>query len=194
VPRRVLIVNGHPEPRPSTFVAALASAYAAGAAAAGHDVRRIDIGALNLPPLRSAAEFAAPPSIAAAIDAQNDIAWCDHLVIVHPLWHGMQPALLKAFFEQTFRHGFAVTDETRNFPKPLLGGRSARIVVTMGMPAFIYRWWFGSAATRALAAGLLRLSGLKPVRQTVVGGTGGLTPAKAAAHLKAMGALGRRAA
>ena len=87
-----------------------------------------------------------------------------------------------------------MTDETRNFPKPLLGGRSARIVVTMGMPAFIYRWWFGSAATRALAAGLLRLSGLKPVRQTVVGGTGGLTPAKAAAHLKAMDALGRRAA
>jgi len=28
------------------------------------------------------------------------------------------------------------------FPKGLLAGRSARLVVTMGMQALIYRWYF----------------------------------------------------
>ena len=59
---RILIVNGHPDPRPATFCAALAAAYAAGAAAGGHEVRRIDIGTLDLPIIHNAAEFGAPAS------------------------------------------------------------------------------------------------------------------------------------
>lgn len=55
------------------------------------------------------------------------------------------PALLKAFFEQTFRYGFALGKEER-IPEGLLKGKSARIVVTMGMPAFIYRWYLGRTA------------------------------------------------
>ena len=173
MPRRVLIVNGHPEPRPSTFVAALASAYAAGAAAAGHDVRRIDIGALNLPPLRSAAEFAAPPSIAAVIDAQNDIAWCDHLVIVHPLWHGMQPALLKAFFEQVMRPGFAFRYREGGLPEKKLKGRTAHIVVTMGMPSVIYRLFFGAHSLKSLERNILKFVGIAPSRRSIIGNVEG---------------------
>jgi putative NADPH-quinone reductase len=30
------------------------------------------------------------------------------------------------------------------FPKRLLAGRSARIVVTMGMSVLLYRWYFGA--------------------------------------------------
>lgn len=192
MPRRILILNGHPDPRPSTFVGALATAYAAGAAAGGHEVRRIDVGALALPPVRTAAEFEGSPALEAIGAAQADIAWCDHLVIAHPLWHGMHPAALKAFFEQTFRYGFAMTNEARGFPKPLLTGKSARSIVTMGMPAFIYRWWFGAYAMRALETSLLGLAGIRPQRRTIIGGLGALTREKAAAHLKAVEELGRR--
>ena len=41
--------------------------------------------------------------------AQALIRWCDHMVIVHPLWLGGPPALLKAFLEQVFRYGFALS-------------------------------------------------------------------------------------
>jgi putative NADPH-quinone reductase len=190
---RILIVNGHPDPRPATFCAALAAAYAAGAAAGGHEVRRIDIGTLDLPIIHNAAEFGAPASHPAALAAQQDITWCQHLVIVHPLWLGSQPAMLKLFFEQVFRYGFAIPRESKGFPKGLLEGRTARTVVTMGMPGFIYRWMFGAFAVRAIERSLLKLSGIRPLGRTLIGGAAGFTPAQTAAHFKTMDTLGRRA-
>jgi putative NADPH-quinone reductase len=38
------------------------------------------------------------------------------------------------------RPGFAVPLEGPSLHAGLLAGRSARVVVTMGMPAFVYRW------------------------------------------------------
>lgn len=60
------------------------------------------------------------------------------------------PALLKGFLEQALRPDFAFAHakEGRGW-SPRLGGRSARIVVTMGMPALAYRWWFGAHSRRA---------------------------------------------
>lgn len=49
------------------------------------------------------------------------------------------PALLKAFFEQALRPGFAMSTSAKGGWTKLLSGRSARVVVTMGMPAFVYR-------------------------------------------------------
>ena len=42
----ILVINGHPDPSPERLAAALAKAYAEGAETAGHQVRRIDIGAV----------------------------------------------------------------------------------------------------------------------------------------------------
>jgi putative NADPH-quinone reductase len=54
------------------------------------------------------------------------------------------PALLKAFLEQALQPGFATAkpEEAGRMWKKLLTGKTARIVVTMGMPVFIYRWYF----------------------------------------------------
>ena len=105
--------------------------------------RRFDAGEIDgtgqeMPPrgfYRDQAEFEtgrAPPEIAAA---QEAIRRADHLVVIFPLWLGDMPALLKGFFEQTLRPGFAFDYRPNGFPLKHLGGRSARIVVTMGMPA-----------------------------------------------------------
>jgi putative NADPH-quinone reductase len=59
------------------------------------------------------------------------------------------PALLKAFIEQVMRPGIALEYREHGFPKGLLAGRSARIIVTMGMPALIYRWYFRAHGARA---------------------------------------------
>jgi len=45
--KRILVINGHPDPRPERFCAGLADAYATAAVAAGHDVRRIALGKLK---------------------------------------------------------------------------------------------------------------------------------------------------
>lgn len=83
--------------------------------------------------------------------AQEIIAWANHLVIIYPLWLGTMPALLKAFLEQVARPGFAISRETGGVSwKRMPAGRSARVVITMGMPTLVYRWWFGAHSLKNL--------------------------------------------
>jgi putative NADPH-quinone reductase len=170
VARRILIVLGHPDPAPGRLCRAVAEAYAAGAAEAGHQVKQIDISHLEFPLLRSKADFdsaSPPPAIRAA---QEAISWCEHLVIVYPLWLGSMPALLKGFFEQVFRPGFAADrSESGRMWRKRLTGRSARIVVTMGMPALVYRWFFGAHSLKSLERNILKFAGIGPIRETLIG-------------------------
>lgn len=168
--KRILVLNGHPDPAPERLCAALAEAYAQGAAAAGHEIRRIDIGSLEFPFLGSAQEFATPPDLPAIQHAQDAVRWAEHLVFVYPLWLGSQPAKLKGFLEQIARGGFALSvnaDTTR--VKGLLGGRSAHLFVTMGMPGLVYRVVYGAFGVRALEVSVLQLCGVRPVRHNFFG-------------------------
>lgn len=191
--RRIVIILGHPDPGPS-YCRALAEAYARGARQGGHGVREIDVASLDFPILRRADEFTGdpPPAIRAA---QEAISWAGHLVIVYPLWHGTMPALLKAFIEQCFRPGFALDYEAGGkWPKGMLGGRSARVVVTMGMPALAYRWVFGAHSLRSLERNILKFCGIKPVRETLIGMVDALTQEKRKSWLARLSGLGARAA
>ena len=50
MPRRIAIIQGHPDPRGNRYGHALAAEYAEGAKAAGHEVRLMDVAALDFPP------------------------------------------------------------------------------------------------------------------------------------------------
>jgi putative NADPH-quinone reductase len=108
VSKRIAILQGHPDPAGGHFGHALAEAYERAARAAGHEVRRIDVARLGLPLLRNAQEWEWKPASGPIGDAQQTLAWCQHLVIVFPLWLGDMPAVLKGFFEQVLRPGFAI--------------------------------------------------------------------------------------
>ncbi len=190
---RILILNGHPDTSRKGLCGALADAYAEGAESGGHTVERLDIGALRFDLLRSQAEFekgTAPPDIAAA---QEAIRRAEHLVVVFPLWLGDMPALLKGFFEQTLRPGFAFAYRPSGLPQKHLSGRSARIVVTMGMPALIYRWYFRAHGVKNLKRNILGFVGYGPVRDTIIGGVATAKPAAMARHFETMRSLGRAA-
>ena len=94
------------------------------------------------------------------------------LVLVFPLWLGEMPALLKAFFEQVARPGFAYDLGGSPLRSGLLRGKSARIVITMGMPAFVYRLYYGSHSLKAMKIGILRFMGIAPIRSTLIGMVG----------------------
>ena len=168
--RRILLIQGHPDPTGGHFCHALAEAYASAAARAGHEIKTIPVAALDFPLLRNAAQWeneAPPPSI---LQAQQAVAWGEHLVIVFPLWLGDMPALLKGFFEQVLRPGFAIGKaQPRKMGQKLLKGRSARIVVTMGMPAFFYRLYYRAHSVRSLKRNVLEFCGISPVRTSLVG-------------------------
>ena len=57
----------------------------------------------------------------------------------------------------------------QGFPKRLLAGRSARIVVTMGMPVLRYRWYFGAYGLRAFERSMLSFAGIKPIHESLYG-------------------------
>lgn len=168
--RRLLLIQGHPDTLIPHLCHALENAYAQGAQAAGHEVRRVSVGQLDFPLLRSQQAWEAgslPPSLA---QAQADIAWAQHLVLFFPLWLGDMPALLKGFLEQVARPGFAFHAEGGNpYGKKGLTGRSARVVVTMGMPALVYRWYFRAHSVKNLERNILGFVGIAPVNETLIG-------------------------
>lgn len=167
--RRIAIVQGHPDPSAGRLCHALADAYAEGAAAAGHAVERIEVAALEFPLLRSKQDFESGGLPAGLQAAQDAIGRADHILIVYPLWLGAMPALLKGFFEQIFRPGFAFDLSGGGFGAKRLKGKSARIVVTMGMPVFVYRWYFGAHSLKSLERNILRFSGIGPIRESLFG-------------------------
>ncbi|MDP1999816.1 MAG: NAD(P)H-dependent oxidoreductase [Rhodoferax sp.] len=169
-PQRILLIQGHPDAVTSHLCHALADAYTQGAESAGHEVRRVPVALLDFPLLRSQQaweEGALPPGL---VQAQEDIAWAQHLVLFFPLWLGDMPALLKAFLEQVARPGFAFKAEGGNpFGKKGLSGRTARVVVTMGMPALVYRWYFRAHSVKNLERNILGFVGISPVNETLIG-------------------------
>jgi putative NADPH-quinone reductase len=167
--KRVLIIQGHPDPAAGHFGHALADAYAEAARRAGHDVQTVNVAALDFPLLRSKDEWEHGQVPAALVPAQKAVAWAEHLVFFFPLWLGGMPALLKGFLEQVARPGFALSSSGAGFPRKLLGGRSARLVVTMGMPALVYRLLFRAHSVKALERNILGVVGIAPIHETLIG-------------------------
>lgn len=168
---RICVIDGHPDPEGGHFCNALADAYAVAANSAGHEVTRIAVGPMNLDFLNSGAEFARPPG-ETVLRERSKIAEADHVALVYPLWLGTLPAKLKAFLEQMARADFllSTTRDGAGWPAQQMKGRSARLIVTMGMPGIAYKTVFGSHSLKALEQGIFRMSGFKPVRHTVLGG------------------------
>ena len=190
----ILIIQGHPDAAGGHLCHALAEVYAAGATAAGHEARSIDVARLHFDLMHSAAEFqsgAVPPDIASA---QDTLIHAEHVVLVYPLWLGTMPAVLKGFLEQVLRPGFAFDYTGGGGTRHHLKGRSARVVITMGMPALIYRFYFGAHSLKSLERNILKFVGIRPVRETLFGGVETASPERRAGWIARMRDLGRRAA
>jgi putative NADPH-quinone reductase len=192
--KRVLLIQGHPDASHAHFCHALADAYAAGAAEAGHEVRRVDVAKLDFPLLKSAAEWEHGPLPAGLREPQAAIAWAEHIVLFFPLWLGDMPAVLKGFLEQVARPDFAFGGDGGNpFAHKKLAGRSARVVVTMGMPALVYRWYFRAHSVKSLERNILGFVGIAPVNETLIGMLGSAAKPTTDQWLARLRRLGRRA-
>ncbi|MEQ9815188.1 MAG: NAD(P)H-dependent oxidoreductase [Azospirillaceae bacterium] len=188
--KRIVIIDGHPDQDPGHLVPALCQAYRDGAVGGGHTVDLLRIADMEFPLLRTSKEFLSGTPPAAIAAAQSAIRQADHLLIAYPLWLGSMPALLKGFMEQTFRPGFAFSYESKGWPKKGLKGRSARVVVTMGMPALAYRLFFRAHSLKSLERNILKFCGIGPVRETLIGMVEGASSGKRDAWFKTMRRLG----
>ena len=161
--QRILILLGHPDA--NSLCAALASAYAEGASAAGAEVRWLRLGELDFDPLLHAGYRGTQvlePDLQAA---QAAIAWANHLVWVYPVWWGAMPALLKGFIDRVFLPGFAFRYRQGSaLWDKLLAGRSAQLLVTMDSPPWYFRWVTRMPGHHQMKKAILEFCGISPVQ------------------------------
>jgi len=191
--RKIMIVVGHPQT--NTFCQALGKAYQEGAESAGHDVRLFALGQLTFDPILHEGyrrEQTLEPDLRAAYDC---LAACDHLVVIFPLWCGDMPALLKGFIERILQPDLIARENTENAMNwSIFSNKSARIVMTMGMPVSIYRFWYRGHALKLLKRNILNFIGITPVRHTLFGMIGTSKPEQRERWLGQVRDLGKQAA
>lgn len=189
---RIVIVVGHA--RIGTYCEALGEAYKLGAETGGHEVTLFVTSKMTFDPvLHEGFESVQPlePDLKAAHDA---MAAADHIVLVFPLCLGTLPAILKGFLERVLQPDLVEPSKQGKFVQ-VLKGKSPRVLVTMGMPGFVYRWWFGAHALKMLKRNILGFMGVRPVRSTIYGyveGVGGERRRQWLQEVRAMGCRGHR--
>ncbi len=193
--KRILVIDGHPDPKGPHFVHELAEFYRRGAKEGGHDVRVIKVGGLRFPLIKNSRSYVkgkVPASIAAA---QKSILWAEHVAVFYPLWLGTLPAKLKGFLEQVLRPGFGFAERgAGQRPQRLLTGRTARIVVTRGMPELFDEIDRSPHSIRNVAGDVLGLCGVRPVKIMLYEGVETMTDVrrdKAHYDMRSLGANAR---
>ncbi|MGE5241247.1 MAG: NAD(P)H-dependent oxidoreductase [Bacteroidota bacterium] len=179
MPKKILVIPGQPQRRSYGGALALAQAYIEGARAAGAELQELYLGELQFNACANAGQSSPTALEPEQARAQETIRWADHLVFVYPIWWGTIPALLKGLIERAFTEGFAVKVRGDSpWWDRLLKGRSARLIVTMNTPSFIYRWRFGRPGQNTMKKTILEFCGVKPARITEIGPARNSTDAK----------------
>lgn len=166
--KRILIINGHPNPEAFNF--GIAGAYKEGATMSGAEVKEIVIRDLTFNPnlaqgYRHRTEL--EPDL---LTAWEKIRWAEHLVWVHPVWWGGLPAITKGFIDRLFLPGMAFRyRENSVFWDKLLSGKSAHIITTLDQPGWYYRLMFGRPSVNQLRRSTLQFCGITPVKVTYIG-------------------------
>lgn len=187
---RIAIIVGHS--MTGTYCEALAEAYRRGAIEAGHQTALINTATMVFDPvLRGGYRELQPlePDLVAARDA---ILAADHLVLIFPLWLGTLPAIFKGFLERVIQPDVFEPARAGQFVTPWKG-KSVRIVMTMGMPGFIYRWYYGAHALKMLKRNVLSFLGAGPIRSTIHGSVESVSQKRRTRWLSEMEVLGRHA-
>jgi putative NADPH-quinone reductase len=189
---KILVVVGHPQR--SSLCEALAQEYVRGARGAGHDVTLLCLADLTFDPILREG-YRRVQELEPDLDrAARNLADCDHLVLVFPLWCGDMPALMKGFIERILQPSLIARRNTEGAMNwRLFSDKTAHIVMTMGMPVSVYRLWYGAHALKLLKKNILQFIGIKPVHETLFGMAADVPREKREGWLKQMHALGAQA-
>ncbi len=166
--KKILIIQGHPDPE--SFNHALQASYKAGALSSGAEVREILVGNLKFNPNLEFGYRKRTELEPCLIEAQENIKWSNHIVLIYPVWWGGMPAILKGFFDRVFLPGFAFKKrEGSLWWDKLLKGRSARVISTLDQPAWFYRIINGAPTDVTIKRLIFGFCGISPTRVTNIG-------------------------
>ena len=134
--QNVLIINGHPNA--DSYCHSLAEAYKKGSISTGNKVELLHLSDLNFN-LNLSHGYAKRTELEPDLMyAQKKIQWANHIVIIHPVWWGSVPALLKGFFDRVLLPGFAFKyKENSVMWDKLLTGKTGHVIYTTDTPIWL---------------------------------------------------------
>lgn len=159
----IYILCGHPFRK--SFCGHLTDLYEQRALASGHNVRVQFLGEMKFDPILHMGYKDIQALESDLLQAQENILWCNHWVIIYPVWWGSVPALLKGFLDRTLHPGFAFKyRENSPWWDKYLKGRSAELIATSDAPGFWLNWMYRASDFRTLKTATLEFCGIKPVK------------------------------
>jgi putative NADPH-quinone reductase len=164
----ISIILAHPEP--DSFNHAIANTAADTLRQNGHEVTLHDLCQEQFPPLLSAAELQKDAKLAPVVARHcKEIANADGIIIVHPNWWGMPPAILKGWIDRVLRlevaYRFVEGDKGEGVPVGLLKARAAIVFNTANTPDKRERKVFGDPLETLWKNCVFDLCGVKNVRR-----------------------------
>jgi NAD(P)H dehydrogenase (quinone) len=163
--KNILIINGHPDK--TSFCNEIAKKYLDGAKCVNTNVKLVNLIDLNFKPILEYGfkqQIELEPDL---IKIQQNINDANHLVFIYPNWWGTYPALLKGFIDRVFTPGFAFRYHKKSlFPKKLLSGKTARLIVTMDTPSLFYSLIYKKPGHNSMKKSILEFCDVKPVKIT----------------------------
>lgn len=192
---KIFILLGHPNIEP-TLCSHFADIYEKCARSAGYEVKRINIAQLQFDPILHKGYKVIQELEPDLRLVQEYITWCDHFVIIYPLWWSSAPSLLKGMIDRMWLPGFAFRfiktpdGKTTMGWNKLLKGKTARIIVTLKNIPLVERFMFGDY-TAELRDAVCRFSGME-TRLTEIGNAEALTKNQILSWEKRISVLARK--
>lgn len=189
--KRVLIINGHPDKE--SFNYALSEAYNAGARSTNAIIEQINIADLDFDPNLKFGYRQRMEQEPDLVDSMEKSKKADHIVWIFPIWWYGYPALMKGFIDRAFLPGIAFEYvDGKPFPKKLLKGKTARIIVTADTPLWYNKLFMKNPAVNQVKKGTLQFCGINPVKVTYLATINSSNEARRKKWLKKVYTLGTK--
>ena len=143
---KISVILAHPDP--GSFNHAIANTASDALLKSDHQVILHDLFQEQFPPLLSASELQKDAKLEPIVARHcTEIANADGIIIVHPNWWGMPPAILKGWIDRVLRpevaYRFVEGDKGEGVPAGLLKARAAIVFNTANTPDTREREIFG---------------------------------------------------
>ncbi|MFW6437727.1 MAG: NAD(P)H-dependent oxidoreductase [Armatimonadota bacterium] len=163
-----LVVVGHP--RPDSFNHAIARRAAGTLRELGHEVVLRDLQAEDFDPVLPGREEPAGGHIDPTVAEHcAELAAAEAIVVVHPNWWGMPPAVMKGWIDRVFRprvaYRFDEGDDGAGVPVGLLGARVAVVLNTSNTETLRETEVFGDPLDRIWRDCIFGLCGIANVHR-----------------------------
>lgn len=187
--KKILIIDANPSEK--SLCRVFSDTYYESAKNAGFDVKKLSLRDLNFE-LNLKNGYHQIQELEPDLEkSQALIKWCEHLVLIYPMWWGSMPALLKGFLDRCWLPGFAFKYHEKDpFWDKLLIGRSARMIVTSDAPYIYNLFAYFNAPYSVTRKTILQFCGFNPVKLTAIGRVKSLTDIEIKKSIQKVATLG----